>query len=175
MPKNKRQKEEIFRNLKEKIKKSKSIVFASFDGLGVKDNEYLRNKLQDENGEYYVAKKTLINLALKDNKIDVNVRNFTGKLATIFSYEDEIAPAKIIGAFRKNKEKAEKICFLGGILDGKLLSKEEVESLSELPSKTELYAKVVGSINAPISGLVNVLAGNLRNLLTVLKAIEEKK
>jgi large subunit ribosomal protein L10 len=86
-----------------------------------------------------------------------------------------VAPAKALGTFRKDKDKEGRIFFLGGILEGKLLSKKEVEALSELPSKNELYARLVGSINAPISGFVNVLAGNLRNLVNVLKAIEEKK
>jgi large subunit ribosomal protein L10 len=175
MPKSKIQKGEIFRDLSEKIKKSKSMVFAGFNALGVKDNEALRAKLRSENSEYYVAKKTLLNLALKENKLDINVRDFDGKVAAIFSYEDEVAPAKILGNFRKDKEKENKIFFLGGILEGKLLSKSEVEALSALPSKTELYAKLVGSLNAPISGFVNALAGNLRNLVNVLKAIEEQK
>ncbi len=175
MPKNKIQKQEIFRNLNEKIKKSKSMVFAGFNALGVKDNENLRAKLRKENSEYYVAKKTLMNLAFKANKLDINIRDFDGKVAAIFSYEDEIAPAKILGEFRKDKDKENRVFFLGGILEGKLLSKQEVEALSKLPSKTELYAKLVGSLNAPISGFVNVLAGNIRNLVNVLKAIEEKK
>jgi large subunit ribosomal protein L10 len=175
MPKNKVQKGEIFRDLSEKIKKSKSIIFAGFNALGVKDNENLREQLRKENGEYYVAKKTLMNLALKENKIDLNAREFAGKVAALFAYEDEIAPAKILGNFRKDKEKTEKISFLGGILDGKLLSKEEAEALSNLPSKPELYAKIVGSLNAPVSGFVNVLAGNFRKLVYVLKAIETKK
>ncbi len=175
MPKNKIQKQEIFRNLNEKIKKSKSMVFAGFNALGVKDNENLRAILRKENSEYYVAKKTLMNLAFKANKLDINIRDFDGKVAAIFSYEDEIAPAKILGEFRKDKDKENRVFFLGGILEGKLLSKQEVEALSKLPSKTELYAKLVGSLNAPISGFVNVLAGNIRNLVNVLKAIEEKK
>ena len=175
MPKNKIQKGEISRDLSEKIKKSKSIVFAGFNALGVKDNENLRAQLRKENGEYYVAKKTLLNLALKENKLDINIKNFDGKIAAIFSYADEVAPAKIIGNFRKDKEKEGKIFFLGGVLEGKLLSKEQVEELSKLPSKRELYARLVGTLNAPISGFVNVLAGNLRGLVTVLKAISEKK
>jgi len=175
MPKSKIQKQEIFRDLKEKISKSKSVIFAGFNAFGVKDNENLRAKLRAENSEYYVAKKTIMNLALKENGLDVNVRELDGKIAAIFSYEDEVAPAKIVGTFRKDKEKAEKIFFLGGILEGKLMNKEEVQAFSELPSKQELYARLVGSINAPVSGFVNVLAGNLRNLVYVLKAIEGKK
>jgi len=175
MPKNKLQKQEIFRTLNEKIKNSKSLVFAGFNAFGVKDNEELRAKLKAENSEYYVAKKTLINLALKESKIDINVRDFDGKVAAIFSYEDEIAPAKILGTFRQDKEKVEKVFFLGGILEGKILSKDQVEALSQLPSKQELYASIVGSLNAPVSGFVNVLAGNLRNFVGVLKAIGETK
>ena len=176
MPKNKIQKQEILRTLGEKIKKSKSVVFAGFNAFGVKDNENLRSKLRAENSEYYVAKKTLMNIAFKDSNIEsLNARGYDGKIAAIFSYEDEVAPAKILGEFRKDKEKEAKIFFLGGILENKLLSKEQVEALSKLPSKQELYAKLIGSMNAPISGFVNVLAGNLRNFVGVLKAISEKK
>lgn len=175
MPKNKIQKQEILRNLSEKFKKSKSVVFAGFNALTVKDNEILRDQFRKENSEYYVAKKTLMNLAFKDQINDLNVRSMDGKLAAIFSYEDEIAPAKIIANFRKDKEKTDKIFFLGGILENKLLSKAEMEALSQLPSKLELQAKLVGSLNAPISGFVNVLAGNLRSLVGALKAISEKK
>jgi len=174
MPKSKIQKGEIMRDLTERIKKSKSIVFAGFNALGVKDNEVLRLQLRAENGEYYVAKKTLLGRALKEQGIDnLDTKSLDGKLAVIFSYEDEVAPAKVVDAFRKDKE--DKIFFLGGILEGKLLSKTEVEALAKLPSKHELHARLVGTLNAPISGFVNVLAGNLRNLVTVLKAIEEKK
>lgn len=176
MPKNKIQKQEILRNLSEKIKKSKSVIFAGFNAFGVKDNENLRAKLIAENNEYYVAKKTLMNIAFKDQNVaSLNARDFDGKVAAIFSYEDEVSPAKILGEFRKDKEKENKIFFLGGILENKLLSKEQVEALAKLPSKQELYAKLVGSMNAPISGFVNVLAGNLRNFVGVLKAISEKK
>lgn len=175
MPKNKIQKQEIFRDLNERIKKSKSIVFAGFNAFGVKDNEDLRAKLRAENSEYYVAKKTLLNLALQENKIEVDPSELEGKVAAVFSYEDEVASAKILGNFLKDKEKANKVVFLGGILDGKFLNKNEVMALSKLPSKQELYAKVVGSLNAPVSGFVNVLAGNLRGLVGVLKAISDKK
>lgn len=174
MPKSKIQKQEILRTLAEKIKKSKSIIFASFNALEVKENEVLRAKLRKENGEYYVAKKTLMDLAFKDQKIEgLKVRGFDGKVAAIFSYDDQVAPAKVIFNFKKDKEG--KVVFLGGILDNKFLSQAEVEALAKLPSKLELQAKLVGSLNAPISGFVNVLAGNLRGLVTVLKAIEEKK
>ena len=176
MPKNKLQKQEILRDLKAKLEKSKSLVFAGFNALGVKDSEDLRAKLRAENGEYYVAKKTLLNLAFKNHQIEgINAREMDGKLAVIFAYGDEVAPAKIIDNFRKDKEKENKIVFIGGFMENRLLSKSEVETLAKLPSKIELYSQLVGSMNAPISGFVNVLAGNLRGLATVLKAIAEQK
>lgn len=175
MPKNKIQKQEILRNLSEKFKKSKSVVFAGFNALSVKDNEKLRDQLRSENSEYYVAKKTLMNIAFKDKIEELNVRSLDGKLAAIFSYGDEVAAAKILGNFRKDKDKEARVFFLGGILENKLLSQSEIEAVSKLPSKQELYGRLVGTMNAPISGFVNALAGNIKNLVYVLKAIEEKK
>jgi large subunit ribosomal protein L10 len=94
-------------------------------------------------------------------------------MALVFSYEDEIAPAKIIAKFKKEFEK--KLDFFGGILEGKFITESEMSELASLPSREELYAKVVGSINSPISGFVNALAGNIRNLVYTLSAIKDKK
>lgn len=174
MPKTKEQKGVILRNLDEKIKNSKSIVFANFNALSAKSGEALRNELKKENSEYYVAKKTLLNKALVGKGLEeIDVKNFEGKLAAIFGYEDEVAPAKVVDKFMKTN--ADKIQFVGGFLENKFLSSFEVSQLAKLPSKQELYAKIVGSLNAPISGFVNVLGGSLKKLLYVLKAIEEKK
>jgi large subunit ribosomal protein L10 len=174
MAKNKEQKGEILRNLKTKINDSKSIVFAKYDALTVKENEDLRKQLKAEKNEYLVAKKTLIGLALEENNIKgVEAKSLDGKVAIVFGYEDEVSPAKVVDKFRKDHEG--KIDFVGGILENKFLSADEVNALAKLPSKEELYAKVVGSLNAPVSGFVNVLAGNMRGFVNVLKAIEEKK
>ncbi len=173
MAKTKEQKKQILNMLIEKIGKAKSIIFTKFNGLTVKENEELRNKLRSEDSEYYVAKKTLMDLAFKDKQISgLEIKKFSGQIATIFSYEDEVSPARIVGKFKKDKEG--KIEFIAGILGNKLMSEAEVSELAKLPTKQEFYAKVVGSINAPVSGLVNVLAGNLRSLVYVLKAVGEK-
>jgi len=174
MAKSKEQKQEILKTLEEKISRSKSIVFASFNALGVQDNQELRAKLREEGGEYYVAKKTLIDLALKDQKIkDLDIKTFEGKLATIFSYDDEVGAVKALDTFRKDND--EKLNFMGGILENKFLSAEEVSNLAKIPSREELYAKMVGSLNAPVSGFANVLAGNLRKLVYALNAVKEAK
>lgn len=174
MAKTREEKKQIIKDLAEKIKKAKSVVFTNFDGLTVAESIELRKKLKEEKSEYYVAKKTLLSLALYEDGIEeVDVKSFEGKIAVAFGYEDEVAPASVIDKFRKEHE--EKINFIGGILDRKFMDAAAVSSLAKLPSKAELQAKVVGSLNAPLSGLVNALAGNLRNLVYVLKAIEETK
>jgi len=176
MPKTKEQKRTILHELNDKISRAKSIIFAKYNALTVKDNEELRSKLRQENNEYYVAKKTLFSLALKDKAIaGLDVKKFEGQVAAIFGYSDEVSPAKIVGQFQKEKDKEGKIEFIGGILENKYIGAGEVASLATLPSKQELYAKIVGSINAPVSGFVNALAGNIRNLVQVLKAVGEKK
>lgn len=174
MPKTKEQKRSIFKELNEKISKAKSVVFVNFSGLTVKENEDLRCSLKKENSEYYVAKKTLLGMALKEGGVnDANVKELEGQVAAIFGYEDEVAPAKVINIFKKGKEA--KIKFVGGILENKFISANMVAELAILPSKQELYAKIVGSINAPVSGFVNALAGNLKNIVYVLNAIKDKK
>ncbi|MBD3248352.1 50S ribosomal protein L10 [Candidatus Falkowbacteria bacterium] len=176
MPKTKQQKKEIVDSLKDKLSRSKSVIFTKFEGLGVAENESLRKDLRDSSSEYCVAKKTLMDIAFKDFE-GLSPKDFEGKVAAIFGYEDEVAPAKVVSDFKKelSDEEKDKIVFVGGLLENKFISKEEVDNLSKLPSREELYAKVVGSLNSPISGFVNALAGNLRNLVYVLKAIEEKK
>jgi len=176
MPKSKEQKQEILRDLTNKTERAKSVVFVKFSRLGVKENEELRKELKKEEGEYYVAKKTLMDLAFKNLKIEgLDVKGFEEQIAAVFGYQDEVSPAKTVDNFKKKLEEKDKLEFLGGILENKYIDAGKVEELAGLPSKQELYAKIVGSINAPVSGFVNALAGNLRNLVYVLKAIEENK
>jgi large subunit ribosomal protein L10 len=162
------QKNEIVKDLTEKIKGSKAVVFSDFKGLSVKDMTTLRKELKAEGISLKVLKKTLINIALKDAGVELNAREMEGQVALAISEKDEVAAAKIIAKAAKANENLK---ILAGILGDKALSKEEVIALSKLPSKEELLAKLVGTLNAPVSGFVNVLAGNLRGLVNVLKAI----
>lgn len=168
----KKQKKEIVADLSEKLKSSKAAVFSDFKGLLVKDMMALRKELRKEKIDFKVAKKTLIGLALKDAKIDADVKSMEGQLAVAISSEDEVAAAKIMAKVAKGNENLK---ILGGILEMKFLEKEEIMALSKLPSKEELLAKLVGTLNAPVSGFVNVLAGNIRGLVNVLKAIGDTK
>lgn len=173
MAKTRQQKEIATKDYAARLKKAKAVVFANFDGLKVKEIEELRKKCRSGNVDYVVAKKTLMRLAFKETKIsDVDPKTFEKGIASVFGYEDEVAPAKIIGEFSKSHEDLTPI---GGILENKFIDKLKVIEISKLPSKQELLAKVFGLIKAPVSGLVNALAGNLRNLVYVLNSIKDSK
>lgn len=166
------QKKEIVKSLSESIKSSKSVVFSDYKGLKVKDMTGLRKELRKSKSDFRVFKKTLLKIALKEAGIELDTKKLEGQVAVTISQADEVAPAKVIAAFAK---KNENLKIVGGLLDLKEMSMEEMVALAKLPGKEELLAKLVGTLNAPISGFVNVLAGNLRGLVQVLKAIEERK
>lgn len=168
----KAQKEVIIKNLTEKLKDSKAVVFSDYKGLNVKDMTILRRDLRAEGVDLQVLKKTLINIALKDAGIEMNAKKLEGQVAIAISSKDEVAAAKIIAKLAKVNENLK---IVGGILGTKELSVEEVNALAKLPSKEELLSKLVGTLNAPVSGFVNVLAGNMRGFVTVLQAIADKK
>ena len=173
MPKTRQQKEQTIKDLVERLKKSKFLVFVNFEKLKVKDIEKLRKNCRKEKVDYFVAKKTLMKVAFEKAGItDVDPKTLSEGVALVFGVEDEVAPARIVASFAKEHEALKAI---GGVLEGKFISREKVIELSLLPAREVLLAKVLGSIKAPISGFANVLAGNLRNFVYVLNAIKETK
>ena len=166
------QKEKLVKELTEKIKSSKSIVFTDYRGVKANEVRSLKSELKKEGTNLQVLKKTLVDLSLKNAKIEIDTSEFEGQLAYTVSENDEVAPARIISKFAKGNENLK---ILGGVLGSKSMTAKEVDDLAKLPSKEELIAKVVGTIKAPLSGLANVLSGNTRGLVNVLKAIADSK
>src|SRR3989338_8683970 len=136
------------------------------------DADKLRAKGRKEGVDFVVAKKTLLTRALKEIGLELTKDQFEGSVLTSIGYEDEVAPAKLIAGLAKEKEAMK---MLGGILEGKFVDAAAVKTLAKLPGKQELLAKMVGSLNAPLSGFVNVLAGNLRSFVYALNAIAKSK
>ena len=167
----KEQKKEIIGDITDKIERQKSLVITDFRGLKVGELEELRNQLREIGVDFKAVKKTLIKIASEKAKKEIDTSQFDSSTALAFSYEDEIAPIKVIYKFAKNHENLK---ILGGMMDGKLLTIEEVEELAKLLSRDELLAKLVGSIKAPINGLANVLQGNTRDFVGLLSAIVSK-
>ena len=114
----------------------------------------------------------MINIAFKEAGIEVDTKEMEGQVAVSISSQDEVIAAKIIEKFSKANQNLK---ILGGVLENKLMSIEQVKALAKLPNKEEMLGKLVGTIQAPISGFVNVCAGNLRGLVQVLKGISESK
>ncbi len=167
---NKKKKQEIINELIEKFHLSKSVIFIDYSGLTVDKMTELRDKLIEKGNELRVAKKTLTDLALKESGKNISVKDLAGQLAIVFGLDDEIIPAQILT--QESKEKDFKI--IGGEMEGRILSCDDVLALSKIPPKEILLAQLTGSIAAPISGFVNILQGNLRGLINCLQAISEK-
>lgn len=165
-----KQKEQIVDELADKIKHQKSLIFTDAEGVKVGDIQKLKRELKKVEAEYKVAKKTLVDLALKKEKKEMDISGFSGSLAMTFGYKDPIALIKILTKFVKEKETFK---ILGGLAEDKILSPEQIKELSRIPSREELIAKLIGSIKSPISGFVNVLEGNMRNLINILSAIKK--
>jgi large subunit ribosomal protein L10 len=169
----KQQKIELVKDLAEKIKVAKAAILVDYKGLKVKDSTDLKKSLRAGGVDYLVVRKTLLNIAFKNAGIEgLDMKAMEGQIALSLSNTDEVSGAKIIDSFAK---KNENIKMIGGVLGKQLMDAAQVNALAKIPSKEELLAKLVGTLNAPVSGFVNVLAGNLRGLVQVLKAIEEKK
>lgn len=156
---------------KQKVEKSAAMFFVEYTGLTHQQLEEARRELKAADSEMAVVKNTLMNIALADRKLDVKEK-LIGQKATLFSYSDPINTAKTLSAFIK-KHGAPKISF--GIFEGNVIDESMITKIATLPSKEVLLAKLLGSLNSPISGLVYVLNGNIQKLALVLKEIEKKK
>ncbi len=173
MPSNKilEQKKQVVTDLTEKIKSAQSIVLADYRGLTVEQDTELRNALRKAGVDYKVVKNTLTSLAAKESGLELD-EFLTGPTAMAISSTDAVAPAKVLSEFAKKFEKLE---LKVGVVEGKVIDLDGITALAELPSREVLIAKVLGGFNAPISGFVNVLNGNMRGLVVALNAIAEQK
>jgi len=169
MPLTKEQKQKIVENLEKKVEKQKAIIFADFTGLKMKDLSNLRKKLKETESELQVVKKTLMGLVFKKVGLEIDTKELKGEIAFIFGYKDEISLSKTIYEFTKTSPNLK---ILGGFFEKRSIETEEIITLAKLPAREELLANLVGSISSPISGLINTLQGNLRNLVYIFSQLK---
>lgn len=165
MPKTRLQKEEIVKYLSEKFSRARSVVFADYKGLTMKQLSDLRSKLAEVQGEFTITKNTL----LKKSKPEVEME---GPTATLFAFDDQISPIKLLVKTLKDAGLGK---VKSGFLGQDLLDEAKILQLAALPSKDELRAKTVGILVSPLRGMVSVLQGNLRNLVYALHQIQLQK
>lgn len=166
------EKKQVVSKLSEKFKQAKSIIFADYRGLTVSQDTEMRTELRRAGVEYKVVKNSITKFALKDNNISELDEFFNSPTAVAMSYDDPVAPAKVLTQFTK---KFKEISIKIGIVDGKVVNIDGIKALAELPPKEVLISRVLGGFKAPINGFANVLNGNLRGLVIVLNAIAESK
>lgn len=164
-------KKKLVEEIKEKISESQGIVLVDYRGLNVEEDTELRNQFRKAGVEYKVYKNTMMRFAFKDLGLEDFNKYLVGPSAIAYS-KDPVAPAKITNEFAKKHKNLE---IKAGVVDGKVIDIDGVKSLADLPSKEVLIAQVLGGLNGPISGFVNVLQGNIRNLVYALNAIAEQK
>lgn len=129
-------------------------VLVDYRGLTVEEDTKLRNDLRAAGVHYFVVKNTLLRLAAKETGLDALDEILHGPTALAVS-EDAVAPAKVLADFAKDNEKME---IKSGFMDGKVLSMDELTQLAKTPNKETLIAKMMGSLNSPISGLARLLS-----------------
>lgn len=172
MSNNRLAKEQLVNEIKEKLQKAVSMVLVDYRGLNVEEVTELRKKSREAGVEYKVYKNTLMTRAFDELGITGFEDYLTGPNAIALGFGDPVIPAKIMSDFAKNHDKLE---IKVGMIENKVLSLEDVKALADLPSKEVLVAQVLGGLNAPITGFVNVLQANIRNLVYALDAIKEKQ
>ena len=138
-----------------KIQESTAVVFVDYKGISVAQDTELRKQFRDAGVEYTVVKNTLTNFAAKNAGYDFS-KVLNGTTAMACTTGDPIAPARIVAEFAK-KNKMKTLTIKGGIVEGSVLSADQLNGFSELPSKNALVASVLGTVLAPISSLAFVL------------------
>ena len=172
MPKTRAQKEEILSKTVDRLGKASSVVLVNIQGVKVGEIEAIRDGLFAQGLHLQIAKNSLLKRALEEVKIEVPTELMDQPLGLIMSYEDPVAAAKLTNQFKADIETLEVV---GGIYNQAFMSVSEVDALAKLPSREQLLGQLVGTLSVPLSGMLNVLQGNIRGLVTVLSQISEGK
>jgi len=170
-------KQAIVADLKEKLSTAKGAVLTSYSGLTVAQDTQLRRKLREAGVSYNVVKNTMTRIAAKEVCLDGLTQYLEGTTALAVSFDDAVAPAKVISEFIKvNKlDQEQKLEVKAGLVEGQIIDAAGVKALASLPSREVLIAQVLAGMQSPIAGLVNVLQGTIRNVVYVLDAVRQQK
>lgn len=173
MAKTRVQKETDLQNLTDKLGRTKSVVLTDYKSLTMKQLSELRSKLREQDAEFSITKNTILDRAFQATNYQLPTTSLLkGPTATLFAFDDEIFPIKLLVKsfkdFTVGKIKA-------GFLGREALDEAKIMQLSALPTKDELRGKTVGVLVAPLQGIIGVLQANLRNLVYALSEIQRVK
>lgn len=165
-------KEQVAAELHKKLKTAKLTVLAGYSGMDVEKMTALRNSLRKTDTELRVIKNTLFRIASKDTSVSILDKHLKGPLVMALNCGDVVEPSKILVEFAKKNAELE---IRLGVLDGKLLTKDQISALAELPSREVLIAKLLSVMVGAQTSLVSVLNAVPRGLVNVLDAYRKKK
>ncbi len=166
------EKQAFVEQLSDKLGKAVAGVVVNYKGITVADDTALRRKLREAGVDYAVVKNSMLRRAAEKVGLSELDSVLEGSTAVAISPEDHIAAAKILCEYA---EKSKTFEVKAGFVEGKVIDAAGVSDLAKMPPKEVLVAKVLGGLNAPISGFANVLNANLRGLVVALNAIAEKQ
>ena len=162
----------VVEDIKEKIQNAKSVVLVKFNGLTVAEDTELRREFRKNNVEYKVLKNTLVRRAFNDMGITDFDEDLNGPTSVAFGADETGASKVIMEAVKKYQDK---VSVKSAFVDGSKVDVAGVKALASMPSKEQLIAKMLGSIQAPIANFVGVLSAMPRSLVLALNAIAEKQ
>jgi len=165
-------KKAVVADIREKFERAHSVVLIDYRGLTVAEVTDLRNQCRAQGVEYVVLKNTMVNLAAQELGIQGLEPFLNGPTAVAFGMKDAVAPAKVLTDFIKKAKKTTVKC---GVVERMVIDAAGVQALSELPPKEVLIARMMGSLNAPITNFVGVLSATLRSLVYAIDAVRKQK
>ncbi len=160
-------------DIKGKMQKASSVIFAQYIGLTVTNISKLRSQLKDKKAEMKVCKKSLIRLAAKEtNAPEISEEMLLGPVACIFSNDDPVAGASVAFAFSKDHDQVK---LIGGIFEGKLLTAQEALTFASLPSRQGLLGMFMMMCNAPLTQFANACSSPLSGFARLMAELAKKK
>ncbi|UCF56450.1 MAG: 50S ribosomal protein L10 [Deltaproteobacteria bacterium] len=168
----KKEKEIFVADMKDRLRRAQATFLVDYQGLHVEGMNRLRKELKQIGTEFQVVKNRLMKLACQDTETEPLKEHFAGPCALAITYDDIVAPAKVLVDFSKDNEKLD---IRVGQMSGKPMDLNAIKRLAELPGRDELLSQALSAMKEVPTSLVRVLNGVLLNLLNVLKAIEATK
>jgi large subunit ribosomal protein L10 len=170
---NRNEKTDVISEVKEMMEKSSAIFLTDYSGINVEDISELRNQFRNEGVKYKVYKNTLFKKALEESKkYEKLADHLAGMTGFAFADDNPVAPAKII---KKYFDKHEKLSLKACYIDDEYFAGDRLAELASLPSKNDLIASIIGSVNSPASGIVGAISAVTRDLVSVIDEISKKK
>jgi large subunit ribosomal protein L10 len=165
-------KQEKINYIKENLEKAKVAIVTNYKGLSVEEITGLRRLLQKEGADYTVTKNTLAKIALKGTSFEILSDAMKESTAIAFGFKDEISPAKVLAKFIKDVKKGE---IIAGSIDGQLYDAAQIDTLAKIPSREELYAKMLGCVNSPATGIAGAVNAVMSSLVRAVDAVAKQK